>query len=209
MEGRVELIVDERYSYLVDKYKIEYVLKSNSSPYGMWKIRVNNRFRSLARFITEQHLSKELPANIFVDHVDRDTSNNVLSNLRLTTSKLNLNNKTTANPVVEAREYFRLDYGRNSEGNRIRTPLFYGKSDTEIKRISKYFHSLCQGTILAPYEYEDKEEFMKIFKSVSRYESWLATYGKAIEQNLIKIEDNYNAIKEFSGKPFGTTLDKF
>jgi len=205
----MELIIDERYSYLVDNYKIEYVLHSKNNPYGMWKIRVGNRFRSLARFITEQHLGKELPTNILIDHVDRNTSNNVLSNMRLTTSKLNLNNKTTTPPVVEAREYFRLDYGRNSEGNRIRTPLFYGKSDAEIKRISKYFHSLCQGTILAPYADEDKEEFMKIFKSVSRYESWLATYGKAIEQNLIKIEDNYNAIKEFSGKPFGTTLDKF
>ena len=205
----MELIVDERYQDFINSHKVEYVLKNKDCTYGMWKIRINNEFRSLARVIAEKHLSKELPKDILIDHVDRNTSNNLLPNLRLTTHKLNLNNKSGMSPTSEVKSSFRLDYGRNSEGNRIRTPRLYGKSIYEIERISRHFHSLCQGSTLSPSTVEDEIEFMKIFRDLDHYKSWMSTYGRAIENNQNKIKEHYLLIETFSTKPFGTTLDKF
>lgn len=203
------LIVEDKYTDFVNHYRPEFVLKNKNDCYGMWKIRVGNLgFKALARVLVELHINKEIPKHILVDHIDRNTSNNKLSNLRLTTHKLNLNNKSGMSPLVEHCSSYRLDYGKNSLGNRIRTPRFYAKTKTQIEQISNYFHSLCQGNILSPWSIEDKNEFMTIFKDSERYDSWIKTYGSRIRNNLHNIQQDYYVIEDFTGNPFGTTVDK-
>ena len=99
--------------------------QGTSALYACAKVRTNKK----QRCILAHRLLSQAPASLVVDHADRDTANNTLRNLRITTPTLNSANRIKRRsgklPFKGLEERNGLYQGRvTMNGKRIRSPWF-------------------------------------------------------------------------------------
>lgn len=194
--------------HLFKQCYFDFIFKNNNSDYGKWVARNKGKKRSVVRVIAEWLLEKELPVWLQVDHIDRNTSNNKLNNLRFATAKLNGNNTSSMSYVEEYLKESRLDYGASAYGNRVRTPRIYNKTPEQVELIGHHFHYIMCGEDFYKYCPDSEKEFYSMFKSEQHQNDWLVKYKTRIEHNHSVFEEHKNKILEFTGYKFNTTFEQ-
>lgn len=187
-----------------------YLRKNNSTDYGMWKVKVDGKMKSLARYIAQSVLGRDIPLYITIDHIDKDTSNNYLSNLRFSTEKLNSNNveTNTLNVIEKYKNNKRFEYGSSKYSNRVVTPKFSVDNLDNVPSIFNHFYYLCCGELLVKYSEVDETNFTTIFRDDAHREKWFKKYLPRMNKNVELINAQMKIVQDFSGHPFGTTLEK-
>lgn len=143
---------------------------------GYYYISLNGKMYRLHRIIAEHYLPHDEIHNV-VDHIDRDTQNNNISNLRWTTPKENAKNKSSVHNV----NYEFIDYGDEPE-DLIYVPD-YGKH-----RFEDYYYSASNNKF-----YFDNGVQFRILHINYKKDGLAFVYAFSTEHKLVQI--CYNKFK--------------
>lgn len=103
---------------------------------GYWQIMLNNKNRTRHRLVWEWH-NGEIPEGLFIDHINRNKSDDRIENLRLSTPAQNIRNSkhSTGSSQYRGVSYCKRTKSYEAYGHLGRRKIHLGRFKTETQAL--------------------------------------------------------------------------